>query len=73
MGILEHKDPRQGNANKKQVSYITQIVDNSLYILFDIGYIKYTMTTMTEKYQAIKFFLQFPYGMEKMKPSKLVR
>jgi hypothetical protein len=54
MGILEHGDPRQGNANKKQVSYITHIVDSSLFILFDIRYIIYTMTTMTEKYQAIK-------------------
>jgi TRAP-type C4-dicarboxylate transport system permease small subunit len=73
MGILEHRDPQQGNANKKQVSYITHIVYSSLFILFAIVYIKYTMTTMTENYQAIKYFLQFPYGMEKMKPSKSVR
>jgi hypothetical protein len=73
MGILEHGDPGQGNANKKQVSYIAHIVDNSLFILFDIVYIKYMMTIMTEKYQVLKFFLQFPYGMEKMKPSKSVR
>jgi hypothetical protein len=73
MWFLEHGDPGQENANKKQVSYITHIVDSSLFILLNIGYIKYTMTTMTEKYQAIKYFLQFPYGMEKMKPSKSAR
>jgi hypothetical protein len=48
MGILEHRDPQQGNANKKQVSYITHIVYSSLFILFAIVYIKYTMTTRTE-------------------------
>jgi hypothetical protein len=73
MGILEHKNHRQGNANKKQVSYITHTVDSLLFILFAIVYIKYTMTAMTEKYQAIKYFLQFTYGMEKMKPSKSMR
>jgi hypothetical protein len=41
MGILEHRDPRQGNANKKQVPYITHTVDSLLFILFDIEYIKY--------------------------------
>jgi hypothetical protein len=70
MGILKHGDTGQGNEYKKHVSYIIDIVDSSLLILFNIGYVKYMMTIMTEKYQVIRYFLQFIYGMEKMKLSK---
>jgi hypothetical protein len=73
MGILEHRDHGHGNEYKKHVSYITHIVDSSLFILFNIRYIKYTMITMIDKYQVIRYFLQFTYGMEKMKLSKSVR